>query len=413
MVVKRVAVNFALLIVSTAVSIVFINILYIVLIRQPHQSRGFPRHLIPDLPPPSRWLYADTGSKGNSGDIALLGDSYLEAMGDDFSDGLYNYSLAHSLHRKTGLQIAQFGTSGSYLPRQLALYQKALKGGYWPLYDKIDSRNDPARIILFFYEGNDLNDYISSENNSSSDELSIELPFALRYFPIARLAYRRFDRVVDKFKLKIDHFLTLLTRERLLSLTPLSASRSTTAQTVVAKLPGETSHNGLEKSSVTKSHSLCGIHYCLPAGQSLQGPALELTADEKARSIRGTVASIIQYARQNPARKVCLVYMPSPAVIYAPYISRAFAKEHHQNLTSSSSAFPGFGIAEMSSQGIRRDMFMQLKAAGIPYVDTTPYLVESAASKYLHGRQDVNHFNRYGYKIVVNSLVASRLKCLA
>jgi len=117
MVVRRAAGNLALLVASTVASVLFINIFYIVLIRQPFQSRGFPRHLIPDLPPPSRWLYADTGSKGNSRDIALLGDSYLEAIGDDFSDGLYNYSLAHFLHQRTGLQISQYGTSGSYLPQ--------------------------------------------------------------------------------------------------------------------------------------------------------------------------------------------------------------------------------------------------------------------------------------------------------
>ena len=413
MVVKRIAVNFALLMVSFAMSIVCINILYIFLIRQPHQSRGFPRHLIPDLPPPSRWLYADTGSKGNSGDIALLGDSYLEAIGDDFSDGLYDYSLAHFLHRKTGLQIAQYGTSGSYLPRQLALYQKALRGGYWPLHDSLDSRNVPARIILFFYEGNDLGDYISSKTNNSSDELNIELPVTLRYFPIARLASRRLDRVVGKLKVKFDHFLKQLTKQQLLNLTPPTASWPTPAQRVVAKTPSDPMQNALDKSSVTKGDSLCGPYFCLPAGQFLQGPALELTADEKAWAIKATVASVIQFTRQNPTRKVCLVYTPSPAVIYAPLIFKAFANEHNQKLTSSASRYSGVVIAEKTSQSIRRDMFKQLKAAGIQYVDTTPDLVESAKSKYLHGRQDVNHFNRHGYKVVVESLVASGIKCLA
>jgi len=411
MVVKRVAVNFALLMVSTAASIIFINIIYIVLIRQPYQSRGFPRHLIPDLPHPSRWLYADTGSKGNSRDIALLGDSYLEAIGDDFSDGLYNYSLAHFLHQKTGLQISQYGTGGSYLPRQLAMYQKALRGGYWPLHDSLNSRSVPTRIILFFYEGNNLNDYISRAN-SLSDNLSVELPFALRYFPIARLVSRRWDRVVEKFKFKFDHFLNHLNHEQLASRTPLSALGSAPVQTVVSKPPDDPSRNGLEKSSVTKGDSLCGPHFCLPAGQSLQGPALELTTDDRARAIQATVASIIQYARQNPARHVCLVYMPSPSVIYAPFISHDQSSEYSKNHAPNPTHYSRVSVATMTSQNIRRDMFKQLKSAGIQYVDTTPNLVEAAKSKYLHGRQDVNHFNRHGYKVVVESLVASGFKCL-
>jgi len=398
---------------STVASVLFINIFYIVLIRQPFQSRGFPRHLIPDLPPPSRWLYADTGSKGNSRDIALLGDSYLEAIGDDFSDGLYNYSLAHFLHQKTGLQISQYGTGGSYLPRQLALYQKALRGGYWPLHDSLDSRNVPARNILFFYEGNDLDDYISSKPNNSSDELSIELPFALRYFPIARLVSRRWDRVVGKFKLKFDHFLNHLNHEQLASRTPSSALGSAPAQRVVSKPPGDPRRNGLEKSSVTKGDFLCGPHFCLPAGQSMEGPALGLTTDDRARAIQGTVASIIQYARLNPARQICLVYMPSPAVIYAPFISRYESSEQSQSLASSYSYHSGVSVAEKTSQSIRRDMFKELTAAGIQYVDTTQDLVKTANFKYLHGRQDVNHFNRHGYMAVVETLVASGVKCLA
>lgn len=219
--------------------------------------------------------------------------------------------------------------------------------------------------------------------------------------------------MVGKFKFKFDHFLNHLNHEQLASSSPSGALGSAPAQRVVLKPPGDPRRNGLEKSSVTRGDSLCGPHFCLPPGQSLQGPALGLTTDDRARAIQGTVASIIQYARQNPARQICLVYIPSPVVIYAPFISLYATSEHSQNLTSSSSHQSGVSVAEKTSQSIRGDMFKQLNAAGIQYVDTTPDLVETAKSKYLHGRQDVNHFNRYGYKAVVERLVASGGKCLA
>tara|TARA_Y100001978_G_scaffold203423_1_gene229190 strand:- start:167 stop:388 length:222 start_codon:yes stop_codon:yes gene_type:complete len=52
-----------------------------------------------------------------------------------------------------------FASSGTYLVSQIETFKKSLKGNYWPLIDGRKNSNYPKRIILFFYEGNDLDNY--------------------------------------------------------------------------------------------------------------------------------------------------------------------------------------------------------------------------------------------------------------
>lgn len=390
-------------------SLLLVNIVYITVIRNPSQRLGFPRHVVPDLPPPSRWLYADTGRTDTKQDIVLLGDSYLEAIGDDFSDGIYNYSLGHALHQLTGWHVFQVGTSGSYLPRQLQLYSRALDGRYWPLFQSRPLDQRPTRIVAFFYEGNDLDDVFSASRRKSSDELSVVLPWQLRYLPLARFLHRRIANIIERLDAKAYKVYNivkahggLLAGDHLLSAKP-DSDQSTFE-------PGASDFAPSNRRVLVNVQKRCSRYLCKLVDRDVQAPALELSTQERSIAISSTVQSLVLHARKHPNSKLCLVYLPSPSTIYAPPYFRPW---HHG--AGSIALGPGFVRGELAlaaSQAIRTELFGQLEANKIEYLDATQALQAAARARYLHGRDDVNHFNRYGYQVVAEALASSHLKCL-
>jgi hypothetical protein len=407
--VQKIVVNTALVVLSTTISLFLINAAYIIVIRNPRQEIGFPRYIVPDLPPPSRWLYADTGRKDNSHDVALLGDSYLEAIGDDFSDGVYSYSLAHILRDRTNWQIFQVGTSGSHLPRQLQLYQKALNGHYWPLFQYRSPSSRPTRLLAFFYEGNDLDDVLSASRLQSSDELSVTLPWHLRWFPLGRLIHRRSDNLMQRLNAKIDAIIALFKASQ----SSRSASNSAPIDAPAfnaATCGGKSSSLSPIKVPPLGNSDFPSNSSCIIAGRSLQAPALELKREERDQAIKATTASLSNYVAEHPNHRMCLVYLPSPATIYSPDSFKLW--RHRVGSKSLNSDYFSGKAASMASREIRAELFRQLSKKRINYIDATAELQEASKTRYLHGRDDVNHFNRYGYRVVANLLASSFLECV-
>ena len=394
---------------STAISLLLINIIYVIVIRNPSQKLGFPRHVVPDLPPPSRWLYADTGRTDTEQDIVLLGDSYLEAIGDDFSEGLYNYSLGHFLHQRTGWHVFQAGTSGSYLPRQLQLYSRALDGHYWPLFQYRPLDRRPTKLVAFFYEGNDLDDVFSASRKKTTDELSVVLPWRLRYLPLVRLMHRRIDNAFDRLHAKSYALYNYAKTHIGLLVGDQSPSiKHNPDQSTIS--PGVPDLGPRSPRAVANVQSGCSRYLCKFVNRDLQAPALELSAQERSFAIRTTVQSLIVYARKHPSTKICLIYLPSPSAIYAPPYFRPW--RHGAGSIALGPALERGETALAASRAIRTELFGQLAANKIEFLDATQALQAASNKRYLHGRDDVNHFNRYGYQVVAGLLASSHLNCL-
>ena len=175
-------------------------------------------------------------------------------------------------------------------------------------------------------------------------------------------------------------------------------------------LPGVPDLGPGNRGAVANLQSRCFRHLCKLVDRDLQAPALELSSQERSFAIRSTVQSLVLYARKNPNSKICLVYLPSPSVIYAPPYFRLW---HHGS--GSIALGPGLERGEKAltvSRAIRTEFFGQLAANKIELLDATQALQAASSYRYLHGRDDVNHFNRYGYQVVAGLLASSQLKCL-
>ena len=108
--------------------------------------------------------------------IALTGDSYAvgtgdwlnEVLGKNFWDSP-DYSAAHLIHKKTGIDVVSFGRAGAgsfdgiwLEPVTQFLYINSVRGY---------KLSPPKNFLIFFYEGNDVYDNIQFLRQKTSNQL--------------------------------------------------------------------------------------------------------------------------------------------------------------------------------------------------------------------------------------------------
>ncbi|MFQ6540158.1 MULTISPECIES: hypothetical protein [Aphanothece] len=343
------------------------------------QQQGFPRRAVGNLPAPLRLSYPYLGKTGGPEDIALLGDSYVEGAGDDFLLGSNDYSLGHHLRALTGFGFLPFGVAGSFLPRSIAIYNTALSSGFFPLYQGRPRSLWPRRHLLFFYEGNDLDDFLQANRRSSSSRslqksMVEQLSWQDRFLPLSRVLGRRF-RAGWK-------------AARETQATPLGSPSS--------------------RSSINR---FCGDHYCVAYGTS-QAAAPELSDHQVQEALLGTVKAVQQFQSERPGTQVCLVYIPSPATLYQSETPIVFQSYGTGAENPSGRISPEAN--RQRSLAMRRRL-SSLLAAGpkpVPFFDATPALKSLARTRFLHGEQDPKHLNRQGLQGLARAVASAQLPCL-
>ena len=114
----------------------------------------YPRALNQFQPNIIRTFSPDTYGSDLRRYTAILGDSFAEGIGDAYLTGVYDYSIAHHLHRNDGENYLIFGRSGfgsiSAVSNLIKIYEASR------YMNGIENLGKPERILFFFYEGNDL-----------------------------------------------------------------------------------------------------------------------------------------------------------------------------------------------------------------------------------------------------------------
>ena len=360
-----------ILVIFTFIGFSISNIFFLFWIRNPSQTKNFPRQFLSYLQEPSRWKYADVGTKNISSNIVLLGDSYIEGDGDDFTSNKYNYSLGHYLHNRFGLEVFNFGTGGSDLIHQMHKYNAAMSGKYFPLFDYVPPESRSRRIILFFFEGNDIDNVLSPTRPSIS---SFHKPLP-RYFPLAHYIYARFlsKLFIGKFPY-IEFF----------------------------------SDNYKKENSQPVTNIICSKNniYCKTFSTTLYSAAPEIAEEKIILALSQTSKAIKEFKNEN---KLCLVYLPSPATVYSP------EKIYFRPYGSGNLNSKGWISAQRNqrkSDLMRNYLSNEMAKIGIPFVDPTNALVLAAKDQFLHGSVDPNHFVSKGFNIVAEEIIRHSEKCL-
>jgi hypothetical protein len=334
-----------------------------------------------NMPLPERAAYFLQSSKSHfvpRDYIALVGDSYAQGVGDwlfaNGGDQSKPYHSANVLHDQLGTDVVSIGRAAAGSAEAMVLrVTRVYDDSYCYLFPHI---TDPKRMLIYFYEGNDLDD-----NYELLDR---------RVRPDGGDLRAQIDRYLNKHYavpngwLCHGHFGHMLFRMARY----LVKYRNLESQ--------------LREDQPAEQEVIIGNR---PHGAWLFNiPSLAL--DEKQ-----TEASAIVYERslmwlRQRFRNVpmTVVYIPSPATMYRHAADQVISHNIYQ---FDGRAFPTSAIYK-KSQKICEVIRGITLAQGVDFIDTRPTFRAAASQRPMHGPKDWNHLNENGYR-VLGSFLAKRL----
>ena len=326
-----------------------------------NQKQDFPRNLLHYLDPIARWSYPDYKNLvTNSKSLFIVGDSIAEGAGDLFLKNSYKYSIGHFLDEKwrKNINIYLAANVGSNIPIQLHILEKHLKG-YSKNLTGLPIKSDNLNLVLYFYEGNDLdNTFLSKKVPFQSFKGKLRLKF-----PIVWAAKTSMYLAREK--------ILLISKKQL----PL------------------TKQNNLR-------NKVCVDYLCrnIPP---LQTAAAGLSEKQIIDEIKYLEDSVKQFSFNFPTVNMCLVYVPSHATIYSPKEDFYFQNDF-QNFSKNKPLKTDTISNTTKSLLIRRSLNDRLDFDFMTFVDPTKTLQKRAQSEFLHGIRDYKHFNEIGYKLLAD-----------
>ena len=97
-------------------------------------------------------FHPDTYDKDNLDNyIAIIGGSYAQGGGDAYLNGMYDYSIAHLLHKHDQANYLNFARAGYGSISAISNLINVYKLSYSPNF--IKNLKKPESIIFFFNEG--------------------------------------------------------------------------------------------------------------------------------------------------------------------------------------------------------------------------------------------------------------------
>jgi lysophospholipase L1-like esterase len=327
--------------------------------------------------------------------VLVLGDSFAAGYGDWLAEALSRggrppFQATHVLHERTGRDVLSFGTGGADSVSSTAF----LASKRFAALRRVGLR-DPSDVLVYFYEGNDLNDNL-------------------------RLARRRFELEQRGLNGYSDADL-----ERWIARRARAGSRQGLPGTLFAPyllanaIRGKSPEYvaGEERSGLRLSQAAfetppdvnafsAGRWHAQLRGEG-RGPALDLTEQETELALRLLAGSLRWTRRRFATARVALVYLPSPMATYefsSPHV-RVRSYEGRGSIHDS-------GAARARSDELRVRVQRIAQESGCGWIDATPRLRAAARGELLHGPQDFGHFNRAGYtllgEILAEGLAAAR-----
>lgn len=359
--------NALLLLVSAAVTYLVASFV-IFRFLLPHLSLNLHPHF-PDIAE----VFAQTSKSGTvpRDYIAVLGDSYAEGQGDGLlaanGDRAKFVHSAHALHRLTGRDVVSLGIGGAGSVQAMVRQPARILNGNCFLYPRLEP---PRQIVVYFYEGNDLdeNGYVAGRVAS---EGAVTRETIARYVGEHYGVPPRLRCLTDlgETMFKMGHFLITNTES-------FETLRTPSAHNKV--LAGGAAH----------------------AAPALQKPPAE--RDPNVLEASFTVFDVsLEWLRRNFSAPVTVVYLPSPAAIYRH--ADASVDVYTRWPLNEVQAMPAAEIYSASQRVCEQVRTLTL-ARGARFIDMRPALRAAAASAVIHGPQDWNHLNAAGYRVLGEAL---------
>jgi hypothetical protein len=325
--------------------------------------------------------------------IALVGDSYAAGKGDWFlsvdRNGRPAFHSAHLIHRDTAKDVVTFGANGAGSLRGL-VGEPLAKYRYINASYRFEME-PPAYILVYFYEGNDLNDDLVYLRLRYRNSFDVERIYDTAYFAnfIQRavhwgdpLFWRVKNRSIQDH-LIFGHFFYCLVdafvREKFGASQDLSD--------LSPWPPGDVNRVLIDGKPVS-----------IP--DRLQSPALELTTEEMDLSVYTFEQSLRYLKNRFSASRIGILYIPSPLSSYT-LSSETVTIQTYENRS-------GVYLRERvyeRSDAIASKIEKAAENCDVAFVDARPYIRRKSSKMLVHGPLDWKHFNREGYTALAEAAV--------
>jgi hypothetical protein len=368
--------------------------------------------------------------------VAIFGDSYAEGLGDWFYET--GKSSADILASQLNLDVVTFGRGGASSITGVVINPLAA-------LRKLDHRTDiedPKTILIYFYEGNDL-------DNTLIDNL-LRQPSYFEYSGSNVLKrdtyYGYLDHILTHYEGKINKHI-LYVREVVGSWFIVSRTlwgiarqgmgealayiKNTKVKVEVGKLSRDNVPPADVKSENLEGQELNTAYFgdeVVALQNIMQGPALQLDKAERLLALTIFEYCVGYITERFPEARIIIVYVPSPLSSYS--LASDVRVEKWTHLIGADSihwAWPEILIKRRkyfqdrpvhfsreevlkSSDFIAEEIKKIAKILSVGFVD--PREEMRTSFRLLHGPKDQPHFNRVGYEILATTILKHLLATL-
>ncbi len=305
------------------------------------------------------------------GYIAVLGDSYAAGQGDWFIQNRYNpdsqHQATHLLHQGTGRDVVAFARPGGgsydvfavFVPNSVRSLRRA--GFNLP---------DPAHVVLYFYEGNDVSDnlgFLQRHFTSARHEPALLADDATFHAFASDMEQRYCQGRLRRFE---DNFLA--------------------ANAVVRFFEGLAYSLGKQRQAPPP-----GTHFKARIGGTEILLPDEIEADLSGYSEEDLDLAVLLFSRALrqldafwPESRKYVAYIPCPRTMY--------------DIAGDDAA-----RQRLIGQNLEEKVTTAARSNGFLMADTAADLRRAAAEAMQHGPKDINHLNRAGYTTLARSIAAA------
>ena len=376
--------------------------------------------------------------------IALTGDSYAVGAGDWLNEVLEkkfwdspDYSVAHLIHKKTGIDVVSFGRAGV-----------GSFNGIWsePVsqFLNINSTKNyrllpPEYFLIFFYEGNDvyentqfLRDNLVKTDNPNENPGPVNKTRTVQERRIInainkQLAKVELKKIKDFLNIEFEKVLNrsfdnsvwknmLFTRSILQGISNLSEEwRLSNKQPERKHFYPKTMPEGKASVALMDGRKI-QLNVVMMNGKKIELPThlqapphfgftevekkLELTDKSIKLSEYIFNESVTRLASFFPQSKIKIIYIPSPLSSYKIVSShihfRGLMQDIHVGKTT---------VAEENHIKLCKTIKRFAEFQGFSFINTTKSLRQATLSHFIHGPVDWDHFNKHGYQVLSDELI--------
>jgi len=333
--------------------------------------------------------------------VALMGDSYAEGEGDWHLGAAPGsnpaFHSAHLIRDRTGRDVLSFGHAGAGSLRGLVT-EPTTRLAYLRRTARLEIEA-PSDIVVYFYEGNDLDDNLEDlarrfDPHFAREDLRDPATFA-RFLEEVVIGEDLLHQKTERFRFVHNFYLLRSLRWGLATAGEPAEAQERTAMAPTARVYGG------RREQLSNHFVIDGEPVSLRL--RLQAPPTELDAQELADGIFVFQQALGYLAELLPEARISVLYVPAPLSVYQLDADRVVVQVDHQRPDRP-------GEIPAASVHARSDLVCALVAEvarekGMAFRDARPELRTAAARELVHGPLDWKHLNRVGYQALSEAVV--------